>query len=148
MQSIMDCFFSSMLHLHCFFFNTFSVSYCFACLKFQILFYNSQSVNFTKSNNKKRNDLITLYSKPLGIFTMHFFYRLFSHILLWKDCAKICIFSIWSSNFFLSDLVLFKEQLILIFYERMRLKEGKSKWKMQQTWVAYHKFKKKWTLVF
>jgi hypothetical protein len=72
----MDCVFFSMLYLHCFIYiyiYIFSVSYCFACSKFQILFYSSQSVNFTKSNNKKPNDLITLYSKPIGIFAMHFF---------------------------------------------------------------------------
>jgi hypothetical protein len=42
-------------------------------------------------------------------------------------CAKFYIFLIWFSNLFFSDLVLIEDQLILISYKKMVLKEEKLK---------------------
>jgi len=50
-------------------------------------------------------------------------------------------------KFFLGDLVLIKDPLILNSYERVWLEEGGPKWKTRKTWVACHKFKQRCTLV-
>jgi len=46
---------------------------------------------------------------------------IFSHIIM-DGLPKFIYFSIWFLNFFFDDLVLVEDQLILISYERVRLK--------------------------
>jgi len=70
-----------------------------------------------------------------------------SHMLLWISCAKFYVFLIWFSNFFSNNVVLIKDQLILIYYEKVGLKEDRSKWKGHQTWVICYEFCKRCTLV-
>jgi len=65
-------------------------------------------------------------------------------------CKILCFFLIWVSNFFSDNLVLTEDQLILISYKNVRLKEKGPEWKRYQTWMACHKSRKYtlWSLNF
>jgi hypothetical protein len=72
-----------------------------------------------------------------GIFTVYFLLFIFLYFTM-KGLYKILYNLIL--NFFLSDLLIFKEQLILNSYKKIKLKGRRPKWKTQQARVAYHKF--------
>jgi len=55
--------------------------------------------------------------------------------------------SVYPFMFFSNDLVIIKDQLILISYENVRLKEKGPKLKKALTWVACHEFRKKCILI-
>jgi hypothetical protein len=93
--------------------------------------------------------LLSITLKYMGFFFFSLCKAsLFSLLHITMDgLCKILYFSIWSSNLFFSDLVLIKDQLILISYEKMVLKEEELKKKKHQTWVICYKFRKRCTLI-
>jgi hypothetical protein len=74
------------------------------------------------------NDFIILLSITLkGVGYHHAKLIIFLHIILDGLC-KIFVFLIWSLNFFYPGiLILIEDQLLLIFYEMVKLKEEGSR---------------------
>jgi len=64
-----------------------------------------------------------------------------SHIIVDELCKIFCFFNLVLKRFS-SNLILIEDQLILISYGRVRLKEERLKWKMYQTWMSCYKFAK------
>ena len=94
----------------------------FPMVQFKMMFwFGVVSFFFLIKYYYKRHEFFFLLCKDL--------FFILSYITV-EGLYKIYNFLIWFSNFFFSsDLILIKNQLILIFYKKMRLKEEEPKLK-------------------